>query len=63
MPSCGNRRSVLAAVDIVDLLRAQLHDPEGLRDDLLEIRSMAHSILSGVPMVSSRRDVPSPSRC
>lgn len=33
---------LLAAVDIVDRIRTQLHDPEGLRDDLLEIHSMAH---------------------
>ncbi|ABO59033.1 Tn3 family transposase post-transcriptional regulator TnpC [Burkholderia vietnamiensis] len=47
---------LLAAVDSVDRLRAQLHDPEGLRDDLLEIHSMAHSILNGVPAVPSRGD-------
>ena len=40
---------LLAAVDIVDCLRTQLHDPEGLRDDLLEIQGMAHAVLNGAP--------------
>ncbi|GLZ73519.1 Tn3 family transposase post-transcriptional regulator TnpC [Burkholderia contaminans] len=47
---------LLAAVDIVDRLRTQLHDPEGLRDDLLEIHSMAHAVLNGAPSVPSRRE-------
>ncbi len=47
---------LLAAVDIVDRIRIQLHDPEGLRDDLLEIHSMAHSVLNGAPSVLSRRE-------
>ncbi|RZF23710.1 transposase [Paraburkholderia sp. UYCP14C] len=47
---------LLAAVDIVDRIRTQLHDPEGLRDDLLAIHSMAHSVLNGAPSVPSRRE-------
>ncbi|KVF30421.1 transposase [Burkholderia vietnamiensis] len=47
---------LLTAVDIVDRVRAQLHDPEGLRDDLLEIHRMAHAVLNGTPSVPSRRD-------
>lgn len=47
---------LLAAVDIVDRIRTQLHDPEGLRDDLLKIHSMAHSVLNGAPSVPSRRE-------
>ncbi|MHB9842074.1 Tn3 family transposase post-transcriptional regulator TnpC [Paraburkholderia terrae] len=47
---------LLAAVDIVDRLRAHLHDPEGLRQDLLEIHSMAHAVLNGAPSVPSQRD-------
>ncbi|WP_238328164.1 hypothetical protein [Paraburkholderia mimosarum] len=44
----------LTGVDIVDCLRAQLHDPEGLRDDPLEIHSMDHTVLNGAPSVPSR---------
>jgi hypothetical protein len=51
---------LLAAVDIVDRIRAQLHDPEGLRDDLLEIHSMAHSVLNGAPIAPSRRETTLP---
>jgi hypothetical protein len=47
---------LLAAVDIVDRIRAQLHDPEGLRDDLLQIHSMAHSVLNWMPSVPSKYD-------
>lgn len=47
---------LLAAVDIVDRLRAQLHDPEGLRDDLLEIHGMAHAVLNDAPSVPSRHE-------
>jgi len=51
---------LLAAVDIVDRIRAQLHDPEGLRDDLLEIHSMAHSVLNGSPVAPSRHEATLP---
>jgi hypothetical protein len=47
---------LLAAVGIVDRIRAQLHNPEGLRDDLLEIHSMAHSVLNGGLSVPSRHE-------
>ncbi|HDR8909184.1 transposase [Burkholderia multivorans] len=47
---------LLTAVDIVDRIRTQLHDPEGLRDDLLEIHSMAHAVLNGTSSVPSRRE-------
>ena len=53
---------LLAAVDIVDRIRVQLHDPEGLRDDLLEIHSMAHSVLNGAPSALSRRERSLPDR-
>ena len=53
---------LLAAVDIVDRIRTQLHDPEGLRDDLLEIQSMAHSVLNGAPSVPSQREGTLPDR-
>ena len=47
---------LLVAVDIVNRIRPQLHDAEGLRDDLLEIHSMAHSVLNGALSVPSRRE-------
>ncbi|WP_322067270.1 Tn3 family transposase post-transcriptional regulator TnpC [Burkholderia ubonensis] len=47
---------LLAAVDIIDRIRTQLYDPEGLRDDLLEIHSMAHSILNGMLSIPSRHE-------
>ncbi|KVU54164.1 transposase [Burkholderia ubonensis] len=47
---------LLAAVDIVDRIRIQLHDPEGLRDDLLAIHTMAHAVLNRAPSVPSRRE-------
>ncbi|PRE49520.1 Tn3 family transposase post-transcriptional regulator TnpC [Burkholderia multivorans] len=53
---------LLAAVDIVDRIRTQLHDPEGLRDDLLEIHSMAHSVLNGAPTVPAQRESALPER-
>ncbi|RQU96226.1 transposase [Burkholderia cenocepacia] len=53
---------LLAAVDIVDRVRTQLHDPEGLRDDLLEIHSMAHSVLNSAPVALSRQDETLPER-
>lgn len=53
---------LLAAVDIVDRIRTQLHDPEGLRDDLLEIHSMAHSVLNGAPSVPARGEGTLPER-
>lgn len=53
---------LLAAVEIVDRIRIQLHDPEGLRDDLLEIHSMAHSVLNGAPSVPSRGEGTLPER-
>ncbi|WP_421380867.1 Tn3 family transposase post-transcriptional regulator TnpC (plasmid) [Paraburkholderia sp. DD10] len=53
---------LLAAVDIVDRIRTQLHDPEGLRDDLLEIHSMAHAVLNSAPSVPSRREGTLPER-
>lgn len=52
---------LLAAVDIIDRIRTQLHDPEGLRD-LLEIHSMAHSVLNGAPSVPARGEGKLPER-
>jgi hypothetical protein len=53
---------VLTAVDIVDRVRTKLHDPEGLRDDLLEIHGMAHSVLNGAPSVPQRHEGTLPDR-
>jgi hypothetical protein len=53
---------LLAAVDIVDRIRIQLHDPEGLRDDLLAIHGMVHSVLNDAPSVPARREDTLPER-
>lgn len=48
--------ALLDAVGILDQLRVRLHDPEGLRDDLLAIHGMAHTVLNGAPLVISGRE-------
>lgn len=47
---------LLSAVDIVDRARLGLYDPEGLRDDLLAIHGMAHTVLNGVSYAGSSRE-------
>ncbi|KND57945.1 2-methylthioadenine synthetase [Candidatus Burkholderia verschuerenii] len=48
--------TLLNGVDVLDRLRVRLHDPEGLRDDLLAIHGMAHTILNGASIVTSGRE-------
>jgi hypothetical protein len=38
---------ILRIVDTIDACRVRLCDPEGIRDDLLRLHSMAHSIVNG----------------
>lgn len=38
---------MLAAVSSFDAMRTSLYDPEGLRDDLLRMHSIAHTLLNG----------------
>ena len=48
---------MLDAVDTLDDVRTSLYDPEGLREDLLRLHSMAHAIVNGAgPTVVSQDD-------
>ncbi|KVE40075.1 Tn3 family transposase post-transcriptional regulator TnpC [Burkholderia sp. BDU5] len=49
---------MLDAVTSLDEVRASLNDPEGLRDDLLRLHSMAHTILNGASLTVAAQDVP-----
>lgn len=41
---------ILRAVGQLDALRARLCPPEGLRDDLLGLHGMAHTVINGAPL-------------
>lgn len=41
---------ILRAVDQLDALRARLCPPEGLRDDLLDLHGMAHTVFNDAPL-------------
>ncbi|QUN32351.1 transposase (plasmid) [Cupriavidus sp. KK10] len=45
-------REILRIVDLVDTLRTRLCEPEGIRDDLLQLHGMAHTVLNGASLVS-----------
>jgi len=48
---------LLAAVDVIDQLRARICDPEGLRNDLLELHQMAVEVINeDTPVVASRNE-------
>lgn len=49
---------ILAAVGSLDLVRVSLHDPEGLRDDLLRLHGMAHSIVNGAGLTVTAQGEP-----
>jgi hypothetical protein len=49
---------LLAAVGTLDVLRARLSDPGSLRDDLLRLHGMAHTILNGASLTVSRQHEP-----
>ncbi|WP_279635311.1 Tn3 family transposase post-transcriptional regulator TnpC [Cupriavidus lacunae] len=44
-------REILRIVDLVDTIRARLCEPEGIRDDLLQLHGMAHTVLNGASLV------------
>ncbi|ODV43103.1 transposase [Cupriavidus sp. UYMMa02A] len=44
-------REILRIVDLVDTLRTRLCEPEGIRDDLLQLHGMAHTVLNGASLV------------
>jgi phosphate uptake regulator len=47
---------ILAAVGSLDEVRISLYDPEGLRDDLLRLHSMAHAIVNGASLIVTAQD-------
>ena len=38
---------ILAAVDTIDEIRDRICEPDGIRQDLLDLHSMAHTIING----------------
>ena len=49
---------VLDAVDTLDELRTGLNDPEGLRDDLLRLHGIAHTLVNGAALTVGAQDEP-----
>jgi len=49
---------MLAAVKTFDAVRIGLYDPEGLRDDLLRLHGMAHTVINGASPVVTSQPVP-----
>ncbi|WP_316149643.1 Tn3 family transposase post-transcriptional regulator TnpC [Cupriavidus sp. BIC8F] len=45
-------REILRIVDLVDTIRTRLCEPEGIRDDLLQLHGTAHTVLNGASLVS-----------
>ncbi|MGF6998294.1 Tn3 family transposase post-transcriptional regulator TnpC [Paraburkholderia sp. GAS32] len=49
---------MLDAVSTLDEVRTSLYDPEGLRDDLLRLHSIAHTLVNGAGLTVGARDEP-----
>jgi hypothetical protein len=49
---------ILDAVGTLDELRNGLYDPEGLRDDLLRLHSIAHTLVNGTGLTVGAQDQP-----
>ena len=49
---------MLDAVGTLDEVRTSLYDPEGLRDDLLRLHSIAHTLVNGAALTVSAQDEP-----
>jgi hypothetical protein len=49
---------MLAAVSSLDAVRISLYDPEGLRDDLLRLHGIAHTIVNGACLTVTAQDEP-----
>ncbi|CAG9169827.1 Tn3 family transposase post-transcriptional regulator TnpC [Cupriavidus pinatubonensis] len=45
--------AILSLVDQMDAIRARLCDPAGLRDDLLRLHGMAHTVINGAALSCS----------
>ena len=46
---------ILAAVDTIDEIRYRICEPDGMRQDLLDLHSMAHTIINGDSAVNVPR--------
>lgn len=49
---------MLAAVSSLDAVRISLYDPEGLRDGLLRLHSIAHTLINGANLSVTAQDEP-----
>jgi hypothetical protein len=47
---------ILAAMSNLDAVRISLYDPEGLRDDLLRLHSIAHTLINGANLSVKAQD-------
>ena len=47
---------MLDAVGTLDEVRTSLYDPEGLRDDLLRLHSIAHTLVNGAALTVGAQD-------
>lgn len=47
---------MLAAVSRLDAVRIRLYDPQGLRDDLLRLHSIAHMLVNGAGLTVGSQD-------
>ncbi|MGY6258150.1 Tn3 family transposase post-transcriptional regulator TnpC [Paraburkholderia caledonica] len=47
---------MLAAVSRLDAVRISLYDPQGLRDDLLRLHSIAHMLVNGAGLTVGSQD-------
>jgi hypothetical protein len=46
---------ILAAVDTIDEIRYRICEPDGMRQDLLDLHSMAHTIINGDSTLNAPR--------
>src|SRR5262249_55698910 len=53
-----NTTRLLDAVEVIDELRRRLCDPEKLRQDLLHLHAMAHTVVNGAEMTVSSSQGP-----
>ena len=58
LESSYNTSRMLDVVGTLDRVRVALYDPEGLRDDLLRLHGMAHTILNGASLMVGAQDDP-----
>ena len=49
---------MLDAVGTLDQVRTSLYDPEGLRDDLLRLHGIAHTLVNGAALTVGAQDEP-----